>query len=351
MVVHPFVSVLYSSLIEYFHVQRFVKKYIILKDKLNTVSGDAMASHLNNSSSSEQLKPSAPNSPKSTKKESVLDKAWFISLMCIFVAPFGLILLIWRKRPHNHSARVALIVVMAIWTIFWFAGVTNPKSSQTSTTTDGSAQQTSSATTESETASTPEPTITGISATYSGSTEEGTVLNTSNAGIQVAATYSDGSTKEVSDYTIAEPATLTAGQTSTVTITSGDESCQLSVACTTLTADQYKAQCTGMSFEDLARNPDSVKGSYVSVTGQVIQVQQDSSDLVLRVSITKDSYGIWSDPIIVAYTLPAGADNILEKDIVTIYGQSVGDYTYTTVLGASETVPAISAKYIDVSNS
>ncbi len=45
-----------------------------------------------------------------------------------------------------------------------------------------------------------------------------------------------------------------------------------------------------------------------------------------------------------ATTLPAGSDNILEKDIVTIYGQSVGDYTYTTVLGDSETVPAISAK-------
>jgi hypothetical protein len=103
-----------------------------------------------------------------------------------------------------------------------------------------------------------------------------------------------------------------------------------------------------MSYEGLARNPDSVKDSYVSVTGQVIQVQQSSSELTLRVSITKDSYGIWSDPVLVTYTLPAGADNILEKDIVTVYGQSVGDYTYTSVLGASVTVPAISAKYIDI---
>jgi len=104
-----------------------------------------------------------------------------------------------------------------------------------------------------------------------------------------------------------------------------------------------------MSYEDLARNPDSVEGSYVAVTGQVIQVQQGSNNgLTLRVSITKDSYDIWTDPVLVAYTLPAGADNILEKDIVTVYGVSAGDYTYTTVLGASMTVPSIEAAYIDI---
>ncbi len=59
-----------------------------------------MASHLNNSSSSEQLKPGAPNSPKSTKKESVLDKAWFISLMCILSLRSVSYCFIWRKRPH-----------------------------------------------------------------------------------------------------------------------------------------------------------------------------------------------------------------------------------------------------------
>jgi hypothetical protein len=301
-----------------------------------------MAKNMNDSADSAPLVPSDPKSPGSPKKDSVLDKAWFIALMCIFVAPFGIALLIWRKRPRRRSVRIALIVIMAFWTIIWFAIGFSSKSSQTSTAT--STQQTSTATTETKQT----PTITKISATYSGSTEEGTTLNASNTGIQVTATYSDDTTKVISDYTVAEPMTLSAGQTSTVTIMSGYLSCQLSVVCTTLTADQYKAQCVAMSYEGLARNPDSVKDSYVSVTGQVIQVQQSSSELTLRVSITKDSYGIWSDPVLVTYTLPAGADNILEKDIVTVYGQSVGDYTYTSVLGASVTVPAISAKYIDI---
>lgn len=300
-----------------------------------------MASHLKNSVNPESETPK-PKPSESPKKQSVLDRTWFLILMCIFFAPFGLFLLIWRKRPKNHQARIVLIVVMAVWTLIWFMAIAaSHGSSQTSTTS----QQAATAAAATKQA----PTITSINATYNGSTEEGTVLDSSNKDIQVTASYSDGKSEDVPNrkYTVTEPVTLAAGQTSTVTITYEGASCQLSVTCTTLTEDQYKAQCAPMSYEDLARNPDSVKDSYVSVRGQVIQVQQDSGDLSLRVSITEESYG-WTDPVLVAYTLPAGADNILEDDIVTVYGQSVGDYTYTSVLGASVTVPAISAKYIDI---
>jgi hypothetical protein len=301
-----------------------------------------MAGHMENNHESMPSEPESNNLSNGPAKMSILDKAWFIVLMCIFVAPFGLVLLAWRKHPKNRSARIALIILMAFWSLCWIIAVVSPKSPQTATSTT---QTSANSVVETKQA----PTITGISATYNGSTKKGTVLNASNAGIKVVATYSDGTTGSISDYTIAAPATLAAGQTSEVTITSGDVSCQLSVTCTTLTEDQYKAQCVGMSYEDLARNPDSVEGSYVAVTGQVIQVQQGSNNgLTLRVSITKDSYDIWTDPVLVAYTLPAGADNILEKDIVTVYGVSAGDYTYTTVLGASMTVPSIEAAYIDI---
>ena len=38
----------------------------------------------------------------------------------------------------------------------------------------------------------------------------------------------------------------------------------------------------------------------------------------------------------------------VKKDIVTIYGQSTGTYTYESVLGSSVTVPSITAMYVDI---
>ena len=39
--------------------------------------------------------------------------------------------------------------------------------------------------------------------------------------------------------------------------------------------------------------------------------------------------------------------NLVEDDWVTVYGVTNGIYTYSTVLGASKSIPEISARYID----
>lgn len=39
---------------------------------------------------------------------------------------------------------------------------------------------------------------------------------------------------------------------------------------------------------------------------------------------------------------------ILEDDIITIYGELTGEKTYTTVMGASMTIPSFSASYVDI---
>lgn len=40
--------------------------------------------------------------------------------------------------------------------------------------------------------------------------------------------------------------------------------------------------------------------------------------------------------------------NILEDDIVMMYGTLAGDYTYETVMGNELTVPFLMAEYIDI---
>lgn len=189
--------------------------------------------------------------------------------------------------------------------------------------------------------------LTNISASYSGATTEGTVLSTTNKGIKVTATYSDGSTKDVTSWRVTAPATLAAGQTSTITIEHEGKTFDLSVACTSMTPDVYKTQCENYSYEELARNPESYKGKFVCMTGEVIQVLEDGSTLNLRINVTEGTY-TWSDTVMVVYTYKTGESRLLDDDIVTFYGLSGGTHTYTSVMGAEITVPIVYAQYIDL---
>lgn len=95
----------------------------------------------------------------------------------------------------------------------------------------------------------------------------------------------------------------------------------------------------------LARNPDRFIGEFVSFDGKILQTQQNGNDFILRVSagsgIAEGSQDVW-----VEYTLKSGEDRPIEGDRVDVYGVFTGLKTYTTVLGASKTIPEVTAFYI-----
>jgi hypothetical protein len=111
---------------------------------------------------------------------------------------------------------------------------------------------------------------------------------------------------------------------------------------------KYKDECIEKSYEELARNPDNVKGTKVKVTGEVIQVTEYNNKTELRVNITKEEYGYYTDTIYVTYVPKNGEDKILENDIITIYGTAKGDYSYTSIMGAKVTLPKIDADFIEI---
>ncbi len=185
--------------------------------------------------------------------------------------------------------------------------------------------------------------VTGLQATYAGSTIAGTTINESS-NITVVATYEDGSTKEVKGWSIETPATLAADQTSTVKVTYKDQSCDLSVQCSTLGEQGFKNACGDLAYEELARNADSHKGEKVKYSGRIVQVTNGSDGSVtLRVATS----GNYDDIILVDYTYQSGQSKLLEDDTVTVYGTIYGDYTYESVMGAHITVPLVLASYID----
>ncbi len=190
-------------------------------------------------------------------------------------------------------------------------------------------------------------TMTEISATYDGNTEEGTVLDKSNTGIHVTGTYKDGESETVNDFEIEESQTLEAGETSTVTITYNELSCDLDVECSTMSDDQFRDACESIDYEDLARNPDEYTGELVKFTGEVIQVMESGSTGVMRVNVTKGSYGIYTDTVYVLYEVDS-SNHVLEDDIVSFYGTSTGLYSYESIMGATITIPSVVAEIVDI---
>lgn len=114
------------------------------------------------------------------------------------------------------------------------------------------------------------------------------------------------------------------------------------------TKEDYINSCSTYTYKEIARNPNTYKGKRAKITGEVIQVQQDGNEVVLRVNITKNN-GYYEDTIMTGYEYADdNEDRILEGDIITLYGELYGTVTYTSVLGADITVPAVKTKYLEI---
>lgn len=108
------------------------------------------------------------------------------------------------------------------------------------------------------------------------------------------------------------------------------------------TKKQYKESCKTVTYEELARDKNMMQGERLCLTGQIVQADGKR----FRMEITKKSYG-YDDAIMFEFNTDKIDYNVLEKDIVTIWGESQGAYTYKAVLGNEITVPRIKAEYLE----
>lgn len=116
-----------------------------------------------------------------------------------------------------------------------------------------------------------------------------------------------------------------------------------------ITEDEYKSQCSSISYNDIARNPNDYIGKMATFRGKVIQVQENGKNVVLRINVTQGQYGLWEDTIYVDYQRKNDNESrVLEDDIVTIYGEIKGIKSYKAVLGNQISIPHIKAEYIDI---
>ena len=116
-----------------------------------------------------------------------------------------------------------------------------------------------------------------------------------------------------------------------------------------MSASDYKAACSEVSYKELAKNTDNYQGKKLKFTGQVQQVVLDSEsgESEYLVAVTKDEYDLYDDNIYLYYEA-GDNEKIIEEDIITIYGEASGEESYTSILGEDITIPAITAAYVDV---
>lgn len=101
---------------------------------------------------------------------------------------------------------------------------------------------------------------------------------------------------------------------------------------------------TGITYNQLARTPDKYKGQKCKFRGKVLQVQESDNMVVMRLAVN----GSYDNVLYVITTSKAlNGERILEDDYITVYGTSTGIYTYTSVLGASISIPSMLVTKID----
>lgn len=116
-----------------------------------------------------------------------------------------------------------------------------------------------------------------------------------------------------------------------------------------MSAKDFKAACQSFEYKELARNAADMKGTKIKLKAKVQQVVYESENGTSEylIEVTKDEYDFWDDGVYFRYELKDG-ERIIEDDIITVYGEITGEKSYTTVLGASITVPEVTGVYIKI---
>lgn len=114
------------------------------------------------------------------------------------------------------------------------------------------------------------------------------------------------------------------------------------------TINKYKNSCDTLKYKDVLRTPENYINKQAYWFGEVNQVIGNG---VYKVSVNceKNRYAdngyICSDDIYVIYS---GSLNLIEDDLIKMWGTMNGTETYITVLGASKTIPKFNAKYVEL---
>lgn len=101
---------------------------------------------------------------------------------------------------------------------------------------------------------------------------------------------------------------------------------------------------TGITYDQIARNPDEYIDKKVKFRGEVIQVMENDDIVNLRLAVD----GNYDNILYLYYRNSLVSSRVLEGDNITIYGISKGLMSYTSIMGGNITIPEIMVRKIDL---
>lgn len=108
-------------------------------------------------------------------------------------------------------------------------------------------------------------------------------------------------------------------------------------------AEEKMGYDTGITYDQLARTPDDYEGKKVKFKGKVIQVIEGDDEIQIRLAVNSN----YDTVIYCGYDPSIVKSRVLEDDIITIYGMSVGLISYESSLSGTITIPAVYVDKID----
>lgn len=111
--------------------------------------------------------------------------------------------------------------------------------------------------------------------------------------------------------------------------------------------DDYKNSCKTIEYKVLDKNPDSFAGTRIKLRGEIMQIMENYGSTFLLLQVTYNSYGYgygsWDDSVAIFFD---GTFDAYEDDIITVWGEVKGSYSYESVAGYNITIPSVNAKHV-----
>lgn len=97
------------------------------------------------------------------------------------------------------------------------------------------------------------------------------------------------------------------------------------------------SNATTIDYRSLYKGANTLNGNFYKITGEIVQVIEDH---LYHVNMTKtgEYYTYYTDRIQISL-IGTPSEVLMEGDIVSFTGESLGNYTYTAVMGNESTVP------------
>ena len=188
--------------------------------------------------------------------------------------------------------------------------------------------------------------ISRLTATYLGSTEEGTVISNGNENLNVTAYYTDGTSEHVSNWTLASAVTLKPKQRYLLEVHYEDSLCAVEVTCTTPTPEEFQQGCISAGYFSLYRNPAHYTGANVAVDGFIVERRPlEDGSVEVYLEMEGDFLGLTKGMLCAVYSNALHGELPTMGTHVKIYGMFKG-VEFRTVKDESRDMPVMNAEYV-----